>query len=217
MQAQSAMRRYRGIAFLGIALGAAAGAGLGSSPVAAADPDPTPIEVWPQDFFALDGAADGSPTNVVNYLPDGWGTTEDQDFTSYFPGSGEYSAQLNLLDIPNTVTNTYQDVLTSSGDAPEVGSYSDSYSTFYAPFPSISGDVPYFTNNYIDLQGFGTGDETIIPILGVNQLVSDSAGIEDVATILGQQYTLFDIPAADASAGAATDLSSLLSELGSLF
>lgn len=157
------MRRYRGIAFLGIALGVAFGAGLNSSPVAAADPDPTPIEVWPQDFFALDGAADGSPTNVVNYLPDGWGTTEDQDFTSYFPGSGEYSAQLNLLDIPNTVTNTYQDVLTSTGGAPADGSYSDSFSTFYAPFLSISGDVPYFTNNYIDLQASGLVTRPLFP------------------------------------------------------
>jgi hypothetical protein len=218
MPAHSVVRPRSFIAFLGIALGAGFGAALCTSPAAVADPDPSPIDVWPQDYFALEGEADGAPTNVESYLPDGWGTTEDQDFTSFIPGSGEYSAQLNLLDIPNVVDNTYQKVLDSSGDAPAVGSFSDSYQTLYGPLPSISGDVPYFTNNYIDLQGFGTGDETIItPLFFVNQYVSDSAGVEDVASIFGQSFTLFDIPAADASAGAATDLSSLLTELPTLF
>jgi hypothetical protein len=85
------------------------------------------------------------------------------------------------------------------------------------PFPSISGDVPYFTNSYIDLQGFGTRDETIIaPIVLDNQIVSDSAGIEDVASFSAGSSpcsTFF----ADASAGAASDLSQLMTEFTRLF
>jgi hypothetical protein len=189
---------------------------LGGSPVAGADT--SPIDVWPQDLFSLDGSADGAPTNVVNYLPDGWGTTEDQAFTNYFPGAGTYSAHLNLSDIPNVEQSEYQQVFASTGAAPADGSFSDTVQSLYGPLPSISGDVPYFTNSYIDLQGFGTGDETIfVPLFFTNQVVSDSAGVEDVASFFGQQFTLFDIPAADASAGAATDLSQLATEFASLF
>ncbi|WP_156751522.1 hypothetical protein [Mycobacterium sp. 1245111.1] len=211
------MRTHGGVVLFGIWLGIGVGIAVGSTPVAYADPDPSPIEVWPADYFALGGEADGAPTNVVSYLPDGWATTEDQVFTSFIPGSGDYSAHLNLLNIPNVVDSTYQQVFDSSGAAPADGSFSDTIQTFYGPFASISGDVPYFTNSYIDLQGFGTGDQTIIvPLFFENQFVSDSAGIEDVGTFFGQQFTLFDIPAADAASGA-SDLSQLMTELTTLF
>jgi hypothetical protein len=221
------MRALRVIALFGLSFGTGLGVALGGSPLASADPDPgaiavtpdpAPISVWPQDYFSLDGAADGAPTNVVNYLPDGWGTTEDQSFTNYFPGAGEYSAHLNLSNIPDVENSEYQQVFASTGAAPADGSFSDTVQSLYGPIPSISGDVPYFTNSYIDLQGFGTGDETIFaPLSFVNQFVSDSAGVEDVASFFGQQFTLFDIPFADAGAGAATDLSQLATEFTSLF
>lgn len=212
------MRGHHVIAFAGMALGTGLGVALGNSPFAAADTDSSPIEVWPMDDFDIEGEADGSPTNVVSYLPDGWGTTEDQAFTSIIPESGEYSAHLNLLDIPDVVDNTYQQVFQSSDGAPADGSFSDTIQALYGPLPSISGDVPYFTNSYIDLQGFGTGDQTIIvPLFFENQFVSDAAGIEDVGTFFGQSFTLFDFPAADASAGAASDLSQLMTEFSTLF
>jgi hypothetical protein len=210
------MRTHSTVAFFGICLGIGLGIVVGGDPVAHADPDPSPIDVWPADYFALGGEADGAPTNVVSYLPDGWGTTEDQAFTSFIPGSGDYSAHMNLLNIPNVVDSTYQQVYDSSGGAPADGSFSDTIQTLYGPFPSISGDVPYFTNSYIDLQGFGTADQTIIvPLFFENQIVSDPAGIEDVAVFFGQQFTLFDIPASAASG--ASDLSQLMTELTTLF
>ncbi len=216
MWSHSVLRPRSVVAFLGITLGTGLGSAVAHSPVAGADP--SPIDVWPMDYFALQGEADGPPTTVVAYLPDGWGTTEDQAFTSFLPGSGEYSAHLNLLAVPNVLDNTYQQVFDSSGGAPADGSFSDTIQTLFGPLPSISGDVPYFTNSYVDLQGFGTGDQTIIaPLFLENQLVSDSAGIEDVGTFFGQSYTLFDLPFTDASAGAASDLSQLMTELSALF
>jgi hypothetical protein len=211
------------VALFGISTGIGLVIALSGSPVAGADPVPinplpAPIDVWPQDYFSLDGAADGAPTNVVNYLPGGWGTTEDQTFTNYFPGAGEYSAHLNLSDIPNVENSEYQEVFNSTGAAPADGSFSDTVQSLYGPLPSVSGDVPYFTNSFIDLQGVGTGDETIVaPLFFVNQLVSDSAGIEDVGSFFGQQFTLFDLPFSDASAGAAADLSQLAAEFTTLF
>jgi hypothetical protein len=204
------------LAVFGLSLGTGLGIALVASPVAIADG--SPIDAWPQDFFALDGAADGAPTNVVNYLPDGWGTTEDQAFTNYFPGAGTYSAHLNLSDIPNVEQSEYQQVFASTGAAPADGSFSDTVQSLYGPLPSISGDVPYFTNSYVDLAGFGTGDETIfVPLAFTNQLVTDPAGTEDVVSFFGQQFTLFDIPFADAGTASATDLSQLASEFTSLF
>src|SRR5690348_3883466 len=104
------MRTHTTVVFFGICLGIGVGIAVGSGPVAHADPAPSPIDVWPADYFALGGEADGAPTNVVSYLPDGWGTTEDQAFTSFIPGSGDYSAHMNLLNIPNEVVSTYQQV-----------------------------------------------------------------------------------------------------------
>jgi hypothetical protein len=115
------------------------------------------------------------------------------------------------------INASYQQVFDSTGSAPADGSFAESVQALYGPLPSISGDVPYFTNNYVDFQGFGAGDQTIIvPLFFENQLVSDSAGIEDVGSFFGQQFTLFDIPAGDAASGA-SEVSQLMTELTTLF
>jgi hypothetical protein len=219
MQAQSVLRRYRGIAFLGIALGAAFGAGLGSSPVAAADP----ISDWQYGGTELPGYADpDSVTNANQYSLGPFGTinTADYNYDTSEGGTPWYSVSDDSFD-NDYYQNDYQQVTNVLDDAPgypSVGTISDQSDFFINT--TVVGQVPLITSDYLvdpklgfeDLLGFPGTD---------NVLVSDSAGIEDVLTSFGHSYTLFDIPFTAASGATAGDLADsfqpLLTEFASMF
>jgi hypothetical protein len=219
MEVQSVVRRYRGIAFLGIALGAAVGAGLGSSPVAAADP----ISDWQYGGTELPGYADpDSVTNPEQYSLGPFGTinTADYNYDTAEGGTPWYSVSDDSFD-NDFYQNDFQqvtNVLDSAPGYPSDGTVADQSDLFINT--TVVGQVPLITSDYLDDPKLGFED--LFGFTGTdNVLVSDSAGIEDVLTSFGQSYTLFDIPFTAASGATAGDLADsfqpLLTEFASMF
>lgn len=218
------MRRYGVIALLATALGSALGAALATSPAAVADPI-NPIDVWPYGGAQLPGFFD--VTSQTNFEQDFLGSQADYNYLHYsaFEGPGDpwYSVHDSTFNIPSILSNDYDQVtalLDPTASYPTVGTTADQFEAFLLQSPV--GVVPLITNDYLNDPVLGFADEfKLISSAITNLYVSDSAGIQDVLSLFGQSFTLFEIPAADAAAAAASDLGDgsqqLLAELGTLF
>jgi hypothetical protein len=209
------MRRRSVVAFLGISLGTGLGIALGSSPVAGADP----LGDWPYGGVDLPGYADPlSVTNANQYSLGPLGTinTADYNYDTSDGGTPWYSASDDAFN-NDFYQSDYEQVTKVLDDVPgypSVGTVSDQSDLFINT--TVVGQVPLISTDYLDDPNLGVAESISFPGIG-NLLVADSGGIEDILNAYGQTYTLFDIPFTDASAGAASDLSQLMTEFTTLF
>lgn len=226
MLAHSLVRPHSVVALLGIALGTAA---LGGSAVAGADV----IDDWPYYGQSVNGAElPGLPdTSTLTDQQSWWlglGTLSTDDFdydhiVGADPANPWYSVSETSWVTPYLFQNDNQQVtslLDASASYPSVGTVAGQSEAFILNVTGV-GEVPLVTNDYLDDPKLGFAD-AFSPFPGVDNLyVSDSGGAEDVLTAFGQSYTLFDVPAADAAGGAASDLGDgfqqLLTEFTTLF
>lgn len=177
------------------------GLAVASGPQAGADPID---DAWPYPGFYLQGGYIGPPTNGIDLGLIGFGDRVYDSSTS----DPLYSTHDYWLNIPFLTRYDHQTVFDSTGfDAvnaiPSDGTVSEELGLGLIPNFFSLGFTPIFDNKYITDPMAGTGDQfTIVFFTQIlqNTYISDDAGVRDVLSIFGQDYTLFDIPAASAAA-----------------
>jgi hypothetical protein len=88
---------------------------------------------------------------------------------------------------------------------------------FFRIIPDAIGLAPLFSNFYLDDPTLGFADAFELANVVTDTYLSDTAGVKDVLSVEGlPPLTLFEVPAADPGA-AASDLSQLMTEIGTLF
>lgn len=207
-------------------LGAAVGFGVALAGHAAAD---SIDDSWP---YSADVGA-GSTLQLPGYLfiAQGQGTNEGQDtFGPVVHNWGDYTATHDVQRtddwytvhddttiVPFFYTSQHTEVtgvIDDSDDYPSVGTVFDQTQLF--PSNSPLGAIDWFTYSTLDDPELGYASQfTTWPVFSNTFLYTD-AGMKDVVSSFGQEFTLFEIPFTDTSgAGDASDdgFAQLLAEL----
>lgn len=203
------MRLHHFVTYLALA----AGAGVAAAGTASAGTDPI-YDAWPY------GGAAGpyyAPLYMPGYYEAGSGTSSgDLVYTHTSGGTDEwYSAHTTTFDIPNLYDSSHEVVtklLDGSASYPNVGTTYDQSELFPIYSPAF-GTMNLVTNDTISDPKLGFGNQ--LSILGLsNTFLSDPAGIKDVVSSFGHQFTLFDLPFTAPGADASDDgFAPLLAEL----
>lgn len=205
----------------GLAVGAGFGLALAASPAALAGPID---DAWP---YGATGAVSlpGHPGPHSFPATGGYDVTYVHD--PYFtqnppPGDEWYTIHQTTTSIPILGSFTHTEVtslIDTTDPIPHVGTVVDDMGLF--PVPVLGGVVgaPMIANHSLDDPELGTASVyNLFFGLFENSYLSDSAGVKDVVGVFGVPITLFEIPAADASAGGAADASGeLLTEFTHMF
>src|SRR5690625_613834 len=167
--------------YLVAAFGMALGTALAAGPTAGAD---ALDEAWPYPDFSFPGFSTGNLTQNGPFIQG------ELDY-NLFPESGEYSTHYTAFSVRLVIDNIHQEVFTSSGVFPPVGTTMDQFYIF--------NDPELLSNTYINDPTAGVGDRFTFFFLQ-NTYISDTAGTQDVLSIFGHDFTLFDFPAMSAGA-----------------
>lgn len=227
-------RNAKGFAIvLGAAAGVVLGAALVTSPIAYADePPPVPVPPYPlPQFFFPPGVGDGQ-TNLEQFSIPGLYFSQqfDQPYTIYEQGNpsvvlGTYEVHETGQTIgPGGIFPTFGDTSDKvigehTGAAPADGTVWDT-SSLTQPI-NIPGQAPeeliYYQDSSVTGPA-GTADVFNLGLLGTtNEYYSGPAGTFDYLVFGdGAPIPIIDIPA-DTSATAATDASTLWSDLAAMF
>lgn len=176
------MPRHATAVFIGAVLGCALGAAVATG----APADASPVDnAWPYGDFQLPGA--GTSPGVT---ADGLGFVHGVvDYS--VPGYGDaYSTTYDGIQIAFFGYDIQQKVFDSVGPL-------GSDASAYVPPDGTTIDtlsLPFLTNTLIVDPDVGIGDQFQLPFL-TNTFISDNAGTQDVLSVSGQDFTLFDIPA----------------------
>lgn len=233
MRTHSLLRPRSVVAFLGISLAAGLGIALAASPVAVAD---AIDDAWPYLIPSSPDFPYYSAAVLPGYPGPSTALSGDVSDVTYvhqpdplgLPVADEwYTVHETFSDLPIFGSESHQVVtaLLDGSAFPHVGTVEDDVALF--PFipvgPGGIGLEPLFTNSYLDDPTLGFADAFTVqglfgPGVGLTDTyLSDPAGVKDVLSVYGlPPATLFEFPAADPGA-AASDLSQLMTEFGTLF